>query len=1741
MAEIINIVYNGNGVESQNYNQKDSALIADNFINVEFGDPNDYIEYFIYDSNQTLLDSNYDAKNYYPNLTANPTNDTYTSISLEPEKDLKSRGYNRGTLNIQYNFLRNLFNSKFGNFYWIKEISSSRTEIKLSSQTISNIDILNGFNEYQNFVAGLNYYNDFYLNFGNNEHLIAINVAYTEDSEGSYLVIKLYEPLPAEYDIKSQLWIVQKVAESVSYNVDIQIESTQIQNENTLRGPNFNVKVNQTIGQTTPYYNYNNLIASNITSSFQKMLSYYQDKAVQINVDYENFENFIHFSSATQRINNFVYKIGLLEDYQQQLNTQLNLQGGSSNPIVSTTIASISSSMNKIIEDFDNYEYFLYFNSGSKYTWPKSGSAQPYSLYSITSSQAIDWLGSSTIEPTENKISILYSASLYDSLNKDNLASAVPQYILDDESNEPYLLFLNMVGQHFDNIWIYYKDVTNRYNNTNNPNTGISIDLVADALESLGVNLYTNSSISDNLYYSLFGINEDGSLLPPTGSEKINNYVTSSINTLPGNQIQGELYKRIYHNLPYLLKTKGTRNGIEALINIFGIPRNVLTINEFGGFNRYTVSGIDSINNNKINVVTGSLELSASVLHPEVTLQYFNNDNRRNLNKLEVGFSPSDSINASITGSLGFFNIDNFIGNPTYQTMSYYPSLNEEKNSYFDQFSYSHSIREYIRLIKYYNNSLFKMIKDYVPARAELSTGFIIKSHILERNKYERHEPNVTKENNYSQSIETVDVSAYDSLNLNYPTNYIGNINSISGSILVNNSFSWEKYTGKFSGSEIKATENFFDQTRVSSIKYPWTSSVSGAVEIFTTYSLSPLYQNVNSQVKSQFLYKADYNFNQAKPSNYNVLTSSLGCSTCARYRGFCVNVSVCNNDASNDLTYTYLDCDTGTTITGTVAPNTCAVPFCMRQYSLKVQEGISYSLYENEVCGNYKSYNPVQNCYLGFVNVLPGFGNFADFQYLDCTGNPVTTSIGPFINGGDAVLGCMLPDSFVFTAESGAAFFTSDVCGAFTENTTYCTEYAFFATGGGGLESVTASLCNGATLQFRPGTTASQYYCVDSASIQRSSNFVTWSIGSTCTYNPNETPCIRGLVYGTNISRSSGESFTFNYSDCDGNSHTAIAKNQVSFLPAEVCFISGSISISNINYTNQYDISNQTSCGLYITPVTCSNSSSYSTAEIQDYNYYRKSSVNSRYNGSKVESLKYNEYTEGDDSYGNNPSIYYYTNQVAVFTEIESSSFLPNQMLVKIPYLANLDDGLQELNLQNKNWVYVQNIFKQDSFSTVKQFDSTKYSNQKYLDKSRKVIESGYSYRPYYYRATSSLQETECFDTNFAESQGSFGNTFTEVRSTIYGVLDNWNSLQDYRVAPTGSGSFNKFISMYAIPIIINDSGNNLTEWNFNLGGGNSTSGSKYIIPKTGYYNFSANIEFYNQDTNPTPLSSGSFKLQVISGSLIGGYPEGSVLSDTTCSIAAGNGTTGTLNINSTSYLTSGSQIFFKLTGDFNNQYAQGGVPGGIYIKPFWYLRFNSIELDTTICRDLTLPGNPNDVFEAGSLTSNTISLKSTTNAYFTSASSYSPSYSDASNNQSPLYSQFGDIDFSMEPEVGDYFILYYNFNDIGYTVSGSNKPLKLRITDVDLDPTYETKRLTVSPSFPDYITSTSINKFQKIVFLKRVKDETVVIIEGKKRPGATSFGFLIPENINPNVVENISSLQSSIQSQLLSTQTIQ
>jgi hypothetical protein len=569
------------------YNESDVILLNSSLTQSVFNPSENYIEYTIETIDGSFITTDYNYNRYsFPN--SGVTSNNIGDIIINPESDITSNGYSGGEFNTYYNFLKNELSSSFNNpIFFIKEISADRTEVTLgytSDQATTLIDV-------NNFRTQLNsnpeYFQDFYLNFGNKNLFVANNIAI--NNETFDILINLYDALSSNIQIKDTLWIVTQIADELAFNITFTPDIiTPTITTFPLNGPNFNLPVKDQTNNSTGFVDYDSLITSSLLStSYSQLNNLVSSSGIQIGVDYTDFSNFIHFSSAVTRINNFYYKKQLIDQYQQEINVLNNI----TSLVTSSNISVLTNKINSIIENFDGYEYYLYYGSGS-WSYPKSDSTIPYTLYPAGSPQVISWLGDA-----ENLTGILGSASLYDRSNLDYLYNTIPGFIQEDPANDPYKLFVEMVAQSYDNIWIYYKDVTNRYNADNRLDSGISKDLVANALKSFGVKLYQNNFSTNDLYSAFLGYGNPNPditrSLPVTagsGQEYISKYITASYeaSVVPLDDVNKEVYKRLYHNLPYLAKTKGTIPGLRALINCFGIPDTILRISEFGGRDKDT-------------------------------------------------------------------------------------------------------------------------------------------------------------------------------------------------------------------------------------------------------------------------------------------------------------------------------------------------------------------------------------------------------------------------------------------------------------------------------------------------------------------------------------------------------------------------------------------------------------------------------------------------------------------------------------------------------------------------------------------------------------------------------------------------------------------------------------------------------------------------------------------------------------------------------------------------------------------------------------------------------------------------------------------------------------------------------------------------------------------------------------------------------------------------------------------------
>ena len=298
----------------------------------------------------------------------------------------------------------------------------------------------------------------------------------------------------------------------------------------------------------------------------------------------------------------------MIEQYQNTLNNILSqiTDGGTGSIAYSESNAEFTSKIAEIEKNFDGYEYFLYYNSGSEYSYPKSNTEPPFTLYSTGSAEVLTWLGSADPSNAYYGGQSL-SASNYDEENDNYLKNTIPEYLKTDPNNAKYELFVDMVAQQYDNTWLYTKNITTRFDADNRLDYGISKDLVADAIKDFGIKLYSNNFNTDDLYTAFLGITPSGSTFPfpymtgsingkvdtPSGYEYVDTEISASDDIVPLDNVNKRLYKRIYHNLPNLLKRKGTIGGLRALITSYGIPDTILRINEFGSKDRDTTKDWD--------------------------------------------------------------------------------------------------------------------------------------------------------------------------------------------------------------------------------------------------------------------------------------------------------------------------------------------------------------------------------------------------------------------------------------------------------------------------------------------------------------------------------------------------------------------------------------------------------------------------------------------------------------------------------------------------------------------------------------------------------------------------------------------------------------------------------------------------------------------------------------------------------------------------------------------------------------------------------------------------------------------------------------------------------------------------------------------------------------------------------------------------------------------------------------------
>lgn len=386
------------------------------------------------------------------------------------------------------------------------------------------------------------------------------------------IVLKLYEPLGQDIGVNDKIWISKIQSIPLIDTLTIIDGETA---ECTPLTPNFDLDVGDDIG----YQILDDLIASGSTSSndvINQFISSSDFDLSNLSISYVtsstvitetqngkiiedtgvygyNWPEIVKYSSAEERSANFLYKVKLIQSYETKYNSLISGSATTGSVSIRNEKDRTLGKINDVKKTFDSFEKFLYTSSSiDGLTYPGAGGN---SLSASTDLSVTSWYNG-----------LLSSAQTYDINNKSRFVNNLPEHIQNDNNSSEFILFFDMVGQHFDNIWSHINAITKSKKAENKYNKGIVDDLVYHMLESLGWDADMGVK-SQLLWEYAFGKHSDGTV----------------VSSMSGKDRQHEIWRRILNNLPYLNKHKGTKRALSAALSIYGIPNSMLTIMEFGG------------------------------------------------------------------------------------------------------------------------------------------------------------------------------------------------------------------------------------------------------------------------------------------------------------------------------------------------------------------------------------------------------------------------------------------------------------------------------------------------------------------------------------------------------------------------------------------------------------------------------------------------------------------------------------------------------------------------------------------------------------------------------------------------------------------------------------------------------------------------------------------------------------------------------------------------------------------------------------------------------------------------------------------------------------------------------------------------------------------------------------------------------------------------------------------------------
>ena len=176
---------------------------------------------------------------------------------------------------IKLNLLRRKILNTPLSVFFLKEISSSRREIKLKlNNSFNNTETIASIRNFINEIETNIFFKDFGLNFQDGNILTDINIAVDEREIQPSILVKLLEPLPANYIVNDQCSIVEEIIDPTVLTINLG-RPEDIDDSIPLQGPNFKIdtRLNSSIPSTFKTYDEILNISTVLSASYNELLS----------------------------------------------------------------------------------------------------------------------------------------------------------------------------------------------------------------------------------------------------------------------------------------------------------------------------------------------------------------------------------------------------------------------------------------------------------------------------------------------------------------------------------------------------------------------------------------------------------------------------------------------------------------------------------------------------------------------------------------------------------------------------------------------------------------------------------------------------------------------------------------------------------------------------------------------------------------------------------------------------------------------------------------------------------------------------------------------------------------------------------------------------------------------------------------------------------------------------------------------------------------------------------------------------------------------------------------------------------------------------------------------------------------------------------------------------------------------------------------------------------------------------